>query len=69
MCATARSILQRDQGRAREFLTLPASDEQLSDMVGRLFRHRKERGNKGSQGPQVIAITGASGGVGCTTLA
>ena len=57
---------------AREFLTLPALAEELQGTIARLVQRRDDAtaastGNV--KGPQVIAITGAAGGIGCTTIA
>jgi pilus assembly protein CpaE len=54
---------------AREFLTLPTESTELLEVVMRLFRSRDDSAVSTVRGPQLITVTGASGGVGCTTLA
>jgi pilus assembly protein CpaE len=54
---------------AREFLTLPTEAAELLEIVMRLFRSRDDSPVSSVRSPQLIAVTGASGGVGCTTLA
>jgi pilus assembly protein CpaE len=63
-------ILRVVRAGAREFLTLPASEADLLDTINRLICRKGEaKETTAVKGPQVIAITGAAGGVGCTTLA
>ena len=66
-------ILKVIRAGAREFLSLPAAPEELSAALGRLLVHREREESKvetvKQKGPHVIAITGAAGGIGCTTLA
>ena len=66
-------ILRVIRAGAREFLSLPAAPEELSGALGRLLvRHERDESKPDpakEKGPQVIAITGAAGGIGCTTLA
>src|SRR5262249_13525495 len=50
-------------------LTLQTEAVELHEIVGRLFRSREASPVAGVRGPQIIAVTGAAGGVGCTTLA
>ena len=57
---------------AREFLTLPALAEELQGTIARLVQRRDDAAAASTgnvKGPQVIAITGAAGGIGCTTIA
>jgi pilus assembly protein CpaE len=54
---------------AREFLTLPAGPDELLESVNRLITKGKDRQAETETGPQIITITAASGGVGCTSLA
>jgi pilus assembly protein CpaE len=61
-------ILRVIRAGAREFLTLPTDAEELRAAVDRMF-HRKAAVGPAETGPQVIAVTGAAGGVGCTTVA
>ncbi|MEA2631364.1 MAG: pilus assembly protein CpaE [Chloroflexota bacterium] len=65
-------ILRSIRAGAREFLPLPTEANDLLESVKRLIRPRDETqgpGGSGARGPQIITITGASGGVGCTSLA
>lgn len=64
-------ILQAIRSGAREFLNYPL---QLEDFLGALDRIRQTGPTRGADGTpsrqcQVITIAGASGGVGCTSLA
>ncbi len=62
-------ILQSMRAGAREFLTLPLG---LEDMMSALERIREMKfggQSGGSRGTKIIAVAGASGGVGCTSLA
>ncbi len=62
-------ILKTIRAGAREFLTLPASEEDLSDALQRV-RHQKFGGMEaGTRSSEVIAIAGATGGVGTTSTA
>jgi pilus assembly protein CpaE len=60
-------ILRVIRAGAREFLTLPTKPDELLETIGRLVRREEAQGTT-NRGPQVIAVTGASGGIGCTTL-
>jgi pilus assembly protein CpaE len=62
-------ILRVIRSGTREFLTLPATADELAETIDRLFQFNEELESDGNQGPQVIAVTAASGGVGCTSLA
>jgi pilus assembly protein CpaE len=62
-------ILRVIRAGAREFLPLPTEANDLLDSVRRLIRPREEAQTSGVRGPQIVTITGASGGVGCTSLA
>ena len=62
-------ILRVIRAGAREFLPLPTEASDLVDSVKRLIRPREETQTSGVRGPQIVTITGASGGVGCTSLA
>lgn len=63
-------ILRVIRAGAREFLTLPSKGDELAETVDRLFNRKTETGGFSTcRSPQVIAVTGAAGGVGCTTLA
>jgi pilus assembly protein CpaE len=62
-------ILRVIRSGAREFLTLPAGPDELLESVNRLITKGKDRHTETDTGPQIITITAASGGVGCTSLA
>jgi pilus assembly protein CpaE len=61
-------ILRAVRAGARELLTLPADPEELLSGIGRLI-HPPENGQSGRMGGRLIVFAGASGGVGCTSLA
>jgi pilus assembly protein CpaE len=61
-------ILRLIRGGAREFLPLPTTRDELGDALRRICPRAQSKAS-GPRGPQVIAVTGASGGVGCTSLA
>jgi pilus assembly protein CpaE len=61
-------ILRAMRAGAREFLTLPADPEELLSAIGRLVG-RPAGGPSHRLGGRVVVVAGASGGVGCTTLA
>ena len=65
------SIILRVVRGAREFLTLPIEAEEFLETINRLVVRRDEPVLAGTvnAGPQIITVTGAAGGVGCTTLA
>ena len=62
-------ILKSIRAGAREFLTLPTEAAELLEIITRLFRGRGDASSSAIKGPQIITVTGAAGGVGCTTLA
>jgi pilus assembly protein CpaE len=62
-------ILRVIRSGAREFLTLPAGPDELLESVHRLITKGKDRETETNRGPQMITVTAASGGVGCTSLA
>ncbi|MFO0888954.1 MAG: AAA family ATPase [Isosphaeraceae bacterium] len=62
-------ILKAIRAGAREFLALPADAGELNETIGRLFRGRENAPVSALDGPQTIAVTGAAGGVGTTSLA
>lgn len=62
-------ILKVVRAGAREFLTLPAHAAELLEIIQRLLNRRDDAVSPAGKGPQVIAVTGAAGGIGCTTLA
>ena len=63
-------ILRVIRAGAREFLTLPTGPDELKDTLDRLLNRRDDAQTAvAPKGPQVIAVTGAAGGIGCTTVA
>jgi pilus assembly protein CpaE len=62
-------ILRVMRAGAREFLALPAGPDELRESVQRLMVQRVEKPEDVKRGPQLISVTGAAGGVGCTSLA
>jgi pilus assembly protein CpaE len=62
-------ILRAIRAGAREFLTLPTEPPELLETFNRLLRGRIDSQKSREHGPKIIAITGAAGGVGCTTVA
>lgn len=61
-------ILQTIRAGAREFLPLPTSGQELRELVQRICPRQEIQVEEGPRGPQIIAVTGAAGGVGCTSL-
>jgi pilus assembly protein CpaE len=68
-CAESGLILRSIRAGAREFLPLPAEQTEILDTISRLLRGRNESTASQTQGPRIISVTGATGGVGCTTVA
>ena len=64
-----RLILQAMRAGAKEFLTQPLRIEDLLAALGRISERRFGRGENKLRGSQVIAVAGATGGVGATSLA
>ncbi|MEM0925603.1 MAG: AAA family ATPase, partial [Planctomycetota bacterium] len=62
-------ILQTIRAGAREFLTLPMSQSDLSAALGRVSQQKFGTTDGGARGCEVIAIAGATGGVGTTSAA
>ncbi|QDV40227.1 Septum site-determining protein MinD [Stieleria neptunia] len=62
-------ILQTIRAGAREFLTLPMSHEDLAAALTRVSQHKFGTTEGGARGCEVIAIAGATGGVGTTSAA
>jgi pilus assembly protein CpaE len=62
-------ILQAMRSGAKEFLTQPLRIEDLLSALGRIGERRFGRGENRSRGSQVIAVAGAIGGVGTTSIA
>lgn len=59
------TILKAIRAGAQEFLPLPADPDEIRELVDRISPRVETR----VEGAKVIAITGAAGGVGCSTLA
>lgn len=62
-------ILQAMRAGAKEFLTRPVRIEDLLGAIGRISERRFGRGENRPRGCQVIAVAGATGGVGTTSVA
>jgi len=62
-------ILQALRAGAKEFLTQPVRIEDLLGALSRIGERRFGRGESRMRGSQVIAVAGAAGGVGTTSLA
>jgi pilus assembly protein CpaE len=62
-------ILQALRAGAKEFLTQPLQIEDLLAALGRIGERRFGRGENRPRGSQVLAVAGAIGGVGTTSLA
>ncbi len=62
-------ILQALRAGAKEFLTQPIRIEDLFGALGRISERRFGQGENKPRGCQVIAVAGAIGGVGTTSLA
>ena len=63
------AIMRAIRAGAREYLPLPATTEEVKALIERLCPAYSGRSKKGPRGPRVIAVTGAAGGVGCTSIA
>jgi len=62
-------ILRAMRSGAKEFLTQPVRIEDLLGALGRISERRFGRGENRPRGSQVIAVAGAIGGVGTTSVA
>jgi pilus assembly protein CpaE len=62
-------ILRAMRAGAKEFLSQPVKIEDLLEALGRLSERRFGRGKSRTSGSTVIAVAGATGGVGTTSLA
>lgn len=62
-------ILRAMRSGAKEFLTQPVRIEDLLAALGRIGQRRLGGGRERSRASQVIAVAGAAGGVGTTSLA
>jgi pilus assembly protein CpaE len=65
----ANLILKAMRAGAKEFLTQPVRLDDLVAALDRIGHQRFGAGDGGSRGCQVIAVAGATGGVGTTSLA
>lgn len=68
-CRDPELILRSIRAGAREFITLPVELDELMRAIERLVPAGTDAGPASRRASQVIAITGAAGGVGTTTLA
>ena len=62
-------ILGTMRAGAREFLTLPVSDDDLSSVLERVSQQKFGSADGGARNCEVIAVAGATGGVGTTSTA
>tara|TARA_R110002049_G_scaffold4601_5_gene32354 strand:- start:497483 stop:498697 length:1215 start_codon:yes stop_codon:yes gene_type:complete len=62
-------ILRTIRAGAREFLTMPISHEDLSSALGRVSQQKFGASDGGGRSCEVIAVAGATGGVGTTSTA
>ncbi len=62
-------ILRVMRAGAEEYLTLPLQQDELSSALARLRRHRPTPDNEEHRKCEVIALAGANGGVGATSIA
>lgn len=64
-----QQILKAIRAGAREFLTLPLVDQELSEALDRISMTKFGSGDSRNRSCQVVAIAGATGGVGSTSTA
>ncbi len=64
-----RADLESDSRRSPRIPAAARRRGELLDTVSRLLRGHDESLHAQAQGPRIITVTGAAGGVGCTTLA
>ncbi len=62
-------ILRAMRAGAREFLTEPISVEEINQALVRLAEQSNKGGDSKVRSGKVIAVAGATGGVGCTSIA
>jgi pilus assembly protein CpaE len=62
-------ILRAIRAGAREFLTLPATLEEMMSALNRIAASKYGSNDSRGRSCKVIAVAGSSGGVGCTSLA
>ncbi len=67
--ADSALILRCLRAGAREFLTLPIEPAELLACVAHLLRGRGDPQTGKAQGPRIVTVTGAAGGIGCSTVA
>jgi pilus assembly protein CpaE len=67
--ADSALILKAIRAGAREFLTLPAESTEIVEIISKLARGRNESKTTADQAPRIVTVTGATGGIGSTTLA
>ena len=65
----AALILRSVRAGAREFLPWPSTASEVAEMFRRLAPRPDHPSPAESRGPRLIAVAGAAGGVGCTSLA
>ncbi|GAC1469475.1 MAG: AAA family ATPase [Isosphaeraceae bacterium] len=65
----ATVILRSIRAGAREFLPWPGPSHELREILARLCQAKDPKVSVGPVGPRVIALSGASGGVGCSSVA
>lgn len=61
-------ILQAMRAGAKEFLSLPLKLQDVLDALGRISERKFGKGESKARGSTVIAVAGATGGVGTTSL-
>ena len=64
-----RLILESMRAGAKEFLTEPINAEDLSAALHRVNRQKSHSGDSSNQGCRVITVSGATGGVGSSSIA
>ncbi|EMI43260.1 MULTISPECIES: AAA family ATPase [Pirellulaceae] len=64
-----QQILKAIRAGAREFLTLPLNDQELSEALDRISMAKFGGGDSRNRSCEVIAVAGATGGVGSTSTA
>ena len=62
-------ILKTIRAGAKEFLTSPVDVEELYAALERLLQEKYSGGDSRARGCKMIAVAGATGGVGCTSVA
>ncbi len=67
--ADGQLILKTIRAGAKEFLTSPVEVEELYAALERLLQEKYSGGDSRARGCKMIAVAGATGGVGCTAIA